>query len=376
MSGMLTTLAGSCIGHTTILVGTGAGDFRFAIKYTVVMIMVLVALGSILYIHKKKLHAAVQDEEKDSLTGYSPSEYLALGVDDGIRNLTGAMASVLVNIWFKKLPWTHGLSFFIETLVVGVLALILGETIQLWMTKGSMGRYIMKMLNGLLVGIVSWWLGFSLSNETQNIFGAPDGPSKDVNYKMFIVALFCACINMELFNIISAKLCKNKEGHPYGFIIFSAIKGTPMFSAGLVLNNVVQYRYGPNDYLSGTLIWVVIAAVFIITFDQIAQMPALTEAKILYYGPKVAHQFGRATVSLLGQIFAFVCGSMASSALMECLAPMSDALWIAYFAFFQLLGCTVEFARHQWLPGTKSAGAREWLLTKPAGTREYQLLKE
>lgn len=363
LSATLTTLAGACVGNLSSLTGAGTATVGSATRYTICMLVAFCWLGAIFYNHKKALDAAAKDETKDGLTGLTSSEVLALAVDEGIQNITGAMASILAQIWYTFLPISHGPLFILETFLGGCVILYIGERLQRSFTKGTMGEYIMNMLNGLNVGSVSWWVGLAMSNVTQNMFGAPDGESSKVTYTMWLYALVFAAAFMEVVNFLSAKMCQSPDSKPYGHVVFSALKGVPMFSSGWILNNVTQYQY-TGEYIYGTFIWIGIASVVIIVLDQIMHMPGFKlPSSVGADDKKLASLFVTQVVSLLQQTFAFITGQLASFALADYLPSESNSNWLIIGTVFQVLGFLVESARTRLLPSIfKDAAARDYVL--------------
>jgi len=344
------TTAGTCLGEVSWLVGEDTGTTWKALRYTCCILVAFVVLGAVFYKYKSKLDAAAKDEEKEPLTEMTPSELLALFVNEGITNLSGAMASILAQVNYQLLPTAHGPWYILWIFVGGVAVLAVGERIQRALKKGSMAEYIMSMLNGLNVGSVSWWLGYAMANVTQNIFGAPDGPSRQLSYWMWLLALLFAILLAQLFNMISHKFSKGADGTPYGHVVFAMLKGTPMYSSGLVLSDVVQVRFRHN-YLEGTVLWISIGTIVMTSVEHLVHAPKgkLATGSCWAQSEKDAYLFANQMTSLLQQTFAFICGQLAQFALEDYL-QVNDVVWFSLGLAFQVLGFLVEGARHWYLP--------------------------
>merc|ERR1740130_1237919 len=205
-------------------------------------------LNMFFFRNKKALDDASKDEKKEGVLDMTPSELLSLTVDEAITNLSSAMASIVAGLWFGLFPATHTLMI----LCGGSAILMLGESLQLTLTKGSLGCFQLQSLNALNCGSVSWWMGFAMSNVTQLWCGA--STPGQLKYWMWGVALIIGGANMELVNYLSVHVCGTSDMKPYGSMFFKMLKGVPMFSSGLILNNIVQQRWA-NDYATGTAVW-------------------------------------------------------------------------------------------------------------------------
>lgn len=350
LSGTLTTLAGTAIGNLSFLAGEGTKTIGGAAQFTAVMGLAFAALGAIMYWHKQSFAAAEADEEKDGVTGLTPSEARSLAVDEGVNNLTGAMASILAQAWFQLLPGMDTPIGILEVFLGGAATLVLGEWLQRSLAKDSMAEYIVALWNGLNVGSVSWWIGFAASDYTQNCLGAPDGSSSKVAYWMYLVALVIALVLMALFNTLSALLGKSPEEDckPYGHIVCTMLKGVPMFSSGFILSNVVQNRYDA-EFIVGTCVWMVLSTLIVVAFERILKTSKLVPGANLGEG-KALYHFSTSAVSLLQQTFAFVVGNLAGSALAMYASSAKDPAWVTLGALFQVLAFMVESARTRCLP--------------------------
>lgn len=349
LSGTLVTTAGTCFGEVSWLAGDDTGTTYKALRYNFLIILGFVALGAIFYEYKSKLSKAADDEEKEPLTDMKPSEMLELFVNEGITNLSAAMAAILAQVNYQFLPATHGPMYMFWIFVFGVAILIIGEFVQRSLTKGSMAEYIVNMLNGLNVGSVSWWFGLAMANSTQNLFGAPDGSNSKVTYWMWLVALVFAVLLAQLFNVMSHQVGKGKDDKAYGHVVFSMLKGTPMYSSGWVLNDVVQDRF-EGHYLWGTFLWITIGTFVMIQVEHIVHAPSgkVITGSCWADSEKDIFVFANQMSSLLQQTFSFVAGQLAQFAL-EDWFPVNDFGWFVLGILFQLVGFLVENLRHYYM---------------------------
>mmetsp|Transcript_94581 Transcript_94581/g.174073 ORF Transcript_94581/g.174073 Transcript_94581/m.174073 type:complete len:211 (-) Transcript_94581:27-659(-) len=189
-----------------------------------------------------------------------------------------------------------------------------------------------------------------MANATQNMFGVPDGPGPKVQYWMWLVALFFAILLAVLFTAISHVSMKGEDGKAYGKVVLSMLKGTPMYSSGWILNDVVQDRY-TGHYLWGTCLWITIGVIVLIQVEHFVHAPSgkLATGSCWAETEADAYLFGNQMVSLLQQTFAFVSGQLAQFAL-EDWFTVNDVEWFLLGFVFQVAGIIVEGARHWYLP--------------------------
>lgn len=359
-SGTLVTTAGTCIGNLSWLLGNGIDDPGKAVQYNTYMLLGFVALGAFFFHKKKALDAAANDETKDGLD-LTPSELLMLTLNEGIQNLTAAMAAIMAQVNYQLMPASQGFGNIFSVFFWGCVVLVVGEGIQRTLKKGSMCEYIVNLLNGLNVGSVSWWLGLALSNFTQERLGASHGSGPSVYYWMFFVSLIFGVVLVEIFTWLqSTKLGKSKDGKPYADVLFSMLKGTPLYSAGWVLDNVVEYRW-TDHYIGGTFLWMIISPVVLVPLQHVVHLEKSKLAPGHWHATKEdMWGFANQMVALMGQILAFVTGNLAGNALAQIFPDASDFAWILLGVICQALGFLVEGARTRWLPTLfKDAGEAE-----------------
>eukprot|EP00931_Biecheleriopsis_adriatica_P087435 TRINITY_DN61907_c0_g1_i1.p1 TRINITY_DN61907_c0_g1~~TRINITY_DN61907_c0_g1_i1.p1 ORF type:complete len:372 (-),score=62.60 TRINITY_DN61907_c0_g1_i1:84-1199(-) len=348
LSGVFATLAWKA--SYEILGDTSNLDVKKAAIYTVCMLAVFALIAALSFQYKKQLDAASQAEKKDGMLDMTPSELVALTVDEGISNLTSAMASMLAGLWFSFVPSMSSMLAACVFLGSGCTVLLLGEAIQRLLQKGTGTEYIVSLLNGLNVGSVSWWVGYPLSNFTQSRLGGAPGESAEVEYWMWGVALLLSAINMEILSYISLKLPKGSDGKVYGALIVRTLKGVPLYSSGIILYNITQYRYG-DMYLVGTLIWLGISSVAVVLTDHLLHMPGYKLSPARFYAEeKVAFDICNDAVTLLGQTLAYTCGQLGGSALVAMVPGASVSLWIIFALAFQLFSIVLQEARTRCLP--------------------------
>lgn len=318
--------------------------------YTAGMLGVFSLLAAVSFRYRKQLEAASQTEAKEGVLQLSPSDLMALTVDDGISNLTSAMSSMLAGIWFGLAPSMPSAVSAAVFMGAGSVVLLIGEAIRRSLQKGSAAEYIMNLLNGLNISSVSWWVGYPLSNFTQEILGVSAGESSKVKYWMWGVAFVAATINIEILSAIATRIPKGADGKVYGNSVLRMLKGVPLYSSGLILYNITQLQFEDN-YLVGSLIWLVISSVAIVFSDQVMRM---AEGKLSNISccadPKDFVELGDEAVSLLGQTMSYVCGQLGSSALAAMLPKASALLWLLFTAVFQIVSMALQDARTDCLP--------------------------
>lgn len=368
ISGTLAIVASQCVSN--LFAATGNLNLRGACNYTAIMLSVFSVLSALFYCHKKSLNEAAKDEEKEGLMNLTPSEALDLTVNEGLNNLTNAMASILAGLWFGILQLGGILNTF-KILYGGCAVLLIGEALQRQLKPGGLAEYVVNMLNGMNCGNVSWWLGYSVSNNIQNWFGCPNGQSACLSYWVFAASFVWATINLEFINFLSTKTPKTGAGAAYGKLLFTMLKGYPMFATGLVLNNIVQFQ-DSHAYVSGTVFWSCLTVVAVLAFDQFVHMPSYKALANAYISdPKEVMALVNEVVTLIGQVLSFIVGQLATFALAEhfktgiiptgavCIqgkagrtfcASKTVIFWCVFAAFWQVLSFLFQSARTQCLP--------------------------
>jgi hypothetical protein len=354
LSGTLTTLAGGCVGDIYPLTGDAN---QFLVTYNIGLLIVFFMLGAIFYKYKKALNSAVADETKDGLTGLTPSEGLALTVDEGITNLAAAIASLMAQNLHDHLyfwdDYQEGQTIVVSCLV-GCVVLLLGEYIQRLLTKGSMVEYIVNMFNGLNVGSVAWWVGYDISSLIQTMSGTGPVP-KEVGYWMWLVTLFFALVFMEFVHSLSANFRRGTDGKPYGHILLTAVKSIPMYASGFVLYNIEFWKYKDN-YVLATLILTIVGSVGVVSLEQLIRKPCFkVPSNYFAADAKLESYFMTQTVTLLQHTFAFVAGQLGTIALtnyVDTVAPdgVGSRGWLTIGFSIQVLAFAIESARTRCLP--------------------------
>lgn len=348
LSGVFATLAWASAYYA--LGDTGNLDVKGASEYTACMLGVFSLLAAVSFRYKKQLEAASQLEAKEGVLELSPSEMLALTVDDGISNLTSAMASILAGLWFGLVPSMSSAMSAAVFLGAGSVVLLVGEAIRRSLQKGSLAEYVVNLLNGLNISSVSWWVGYPLSNFTQDRLGASAGGSAKVQYWMWGIAFLVACINMEILAFVATKIPKGADGKVYGNSVLRMLKGVPLYASGLILYNITQFRFKGN-YIVGTLLWLGISTVVVVGFDQIMHLPGhkLSPVRSCAAEKDVAELCDEA-LSLMGQTLAYVCGQLAASALAALVPGDSVLVWLLFAVAFQVVSWVLQDLRTGCLP--------------------------
>lgn len=358
LSGVFATLAWQSAYDA--LGDTGNLDVKGAAEYTACMLGVFSLLAALSFRYKKQLDAASQLEEKEGVLELSPSELLALTVDDGISNLTSAMASILAGLWFGLVPSMDSGPSAAVFLGAGSVVLLIGEAIRRSLQKGSLSEYIVNLLNGLNICSVSWWVGYPLSNFIQVRLGASAGGSAEVQYWMWAIAFLAACINMELLSFVATKIPKGADGKVYGNSVLRMLKGVPLYASGLILYNITQFGFKGN-YHVGTLVWLGISSVVVVGFDQTMH---LTEHKLspvrCCAERKDVEEFADEAVTLMGQTLSYVCGELGASALAALVPGAHMLVWLLFTVAFQVVSLVLQDLRTGCLP-TVFKGAQSYV---------------
>lgn len=332
------------LGHTSSL------SVKEAAEYTACLLGVFAVLAAASYRYKKQLDAASQLEEKEGVLELTPSELLALTVDDGISNLTSAMASILAGLWLALVPSMSSSMSAAVFLGAGSVVLLIEEALRRSLQKGSLAEYIVIVVNGLTISTVSWWVGYPLSKFIQGALGAPAGESAKIQYWMWGVAFLAASVNMEILSFIATKLPKGADGKVYGNSVLRMLKGLPLYASGLILYNITQFNFKGN-YLVGTLIWLSISSVVLVGSDQLMHLPGhrLSPARSCAAEKDVA-EFSDEALNLMGQTLSYVCGQLGASALAALVPGAHMLVWLLFSVAFQVVSLVLQDLRTSCLP--------------------------
>lgn len=342
LSATLTITAGNCVGSLSFLSGDGGGKWLSALVYTIIMMAAMVFLGAVFFQQKKGLDAASKNEAKDGLLDLTPSEILALTVDEGITSLTAAMSMIIAQVWYNLIPSGTYIVF-----AGGFVLVVTGEIWQRSLQKGTLAEFLVQSLNGLNIGSVAWFVGLGLSNRAQNYFGAPDGASSKVAWWMWLICVLNSTAVFELINVISTKLSgRDEHGKPYGANIFAMLQGVSMYSSAWILNNILKDRLS-KYYIISTCISIIFSSFAVVTVDQFAHHPSSGYA--FYADAKNMYLLASKLSSALGQYLAFISGQLASFALAQYFPSESNLRWSLLAAGFQLLALLIEGSRTTWL---------------------------